>query len=176
MPTRKSTRATRDSLEFEIPEHPLVEELGNPRVREIQRIIGGERKEAEQIATLEGGYPASTLPELVTMNYLNSLRVSYVPQAWVLGGRSRKGGQVPDFLVQNGGSWNAWLVQGSWYHNSEFQRRYMQEGRDMAARLALKGSTYEGFPIQEVVTLEEEDIYNKRPLVFELAMAGQELA
>lgn len=172
----KKRRKSKKAAEFQIPERPQVEELGNPRVREIHRIIGGQFKEAEQVATLEQNNPSSTLPELVTMNWLNGQGVIYVPQAYVLGGRSSRGGMVPDFLVRFKANWSAWLIQGSWYHSSEFQQRYMQEGRDITARLTLKGAAYAGYLIEEVVTLDEEAIYEDRPLIFELAMSGQSLS
>jgi hypothetical protein len=165
----------KDEEAFEVPEHPQVQELGDQREREIHRIIGGQYKEARQVYDLELDNPTLTLPEVVTMNWLNAQSVNYVPQAYVMGGRSRQGGQVPDFLVRFGPDWAAWLVQGNWYHSSSFQQQYLQEGRDLAAKLALEGSRYAGFQIKKVVTLQEEDIYKERPLIFDLAMAGQEL-
>lgn len=177
--TRYSPRDRSDrrppELEFQTPRHPQAEDLGNPRVREIVRIIGGDQKEAEQIATLEANNPTHTMPELVAMNFLNGANAAYTAQPAVFGGRRQEGGLVPDFLVMAGGGWNAWLVQGTFYHSSGFQERHLQQGRDAAAKLRLEGAEYAGRRIQRVITLNEDRIYEDRPFIFELAMLGQEM-
>lgn len=174
-PKPRKEQKPREDLGFDVPKHPLVEDIGDPRIREIMRGTNSSEKEAKSILTLEGQFPSHTMPELVAMDWLNGAQADYVSQASVMGGRRQRGGMVPDFLVRQGGHWNAWLIQGDYYHSSGFQERYQQQGRDMVAKLRLTKSYFAGVTIERVITMNESQIYDEKPLIFQLAMLGQEL-
>jgi hypothetical protein len=156
-----------------------VEEIVDARVNEILRYLGGRQSDyvlAKRIAKLERTVDG-TLPELVAYDWLTRRGIQFHFQANVLGGRRIAGGAVPDFAIRRGGGWQVWLIQGTYYHGAAFQLRHGQEGRDVTAKLKLLGSTYLGLRIEQVVMVQEAHIRNpaSRRMVFDLALAGQEL-
>lgn len=157
-----------------------VDEIVDARVNEIMRYLGGRQSDyalAKRIAKLEKQVDG-TLPELVAYDWLTKRGIVFHFQANVLGGRRIAGGAVPDLAIRKGGGWQVWLIQGTYFHSAAFQLRHGQEGRDVGAKLKLLGSTYLGLRIEQVVFVHETHIRNPitRRIVFDLALAGQELA
>jgi len=126
----------------------------------------GSEKDAKRMATLAEKYPSATLPELVTLDWLQRNGYVYEFQAPIFGGK-QAGGTVMDFLVFQGNEALAWAVQGEYWHS---QKKMVN--RDKAIFLRLLGATVSGFRINAVVELWEEDVYSRRPLIFYQAMAG----
>jgi len=144
--------------------------LEDPYIQEVFNRLGrkpSDYRVAKRVAKLHGKYPQGTIPELVTMDYLDQKGYKYTYQAWVNGGRSRRGGVVPDFVVQVGGIGMAWNVQGEYWHS-----RPEVIASDAIDRLQLIGHYFEYIFIQKIVNLWENDIYHHRPKVFELAEMG----
>lgn len=143
-------------------------------IGKIRRQIGdhpGDDRLAREIYRNLQEIPRSTVPELVVKNWLDKERQQYWYQTYALGGRA-PGGIMPDFVVTIGGRGVAWQVQGSYHHSAEFQGKHNQQGRDIVAELRLRGQTVNGVEITTVVSLEEDDIYNRRPAIFWQAMSG----
>ena len=158
---------------------PSVErEREEPELNRITRILGGTgdaHRTAQRVLKLQKEEPAATLPELVTYDWLKSQSMRFVFQASMMGGRSAKGGMLPDFLISKGAWGLAWLIQGDYYHSAGFQSKFTQSDRDIIAKIKLKGQMYQGIRIDQVVDLWESDIYSKRPHIFWLAIAGLEI-
>lgn len=157
-----------------------TKEIVDARVNEILRYLGNRQSDyplAKRIAKLEMQVDG-TLPELVAYDWLTRRGIVFHFQANVLGGRRIAGGAVPDLAIRKGAGWQVWLINGDYYHSAAFQLRHGQEGRDFAAKLKLLGTTYLGLRIEEVIIVQETHIRNpaNRRIVFDLALAGQELA
>lgn len=148
--------------------------LVDPRVNEIYSRLGkrstADFKLAKRVATLMGQYPDGTIPELVTLDWLEQQKIPYTYQAWIYGGRSRQGGVIPDFVLESGGRGMAWLVQGDYWHS-----KAEVSSSDVSDKLKLLGVLFHGVRIEEVVELWENKIYSKRPQVFEWALMGIEM-
>lgn len=146
------------------------QELSEPHVNEIFARLGRKARDyklAKRVATLMETYPDGTIPELVTLDWLEQQKIPHTFQAWVYGGRSRKGGIIPDFVVEYGGRGMAWLIQGDYWHN----RSEVAES-DVSDKLRLIGTQFEGVIIEVVVELWENKVLNARPQIFELALVG----
>ena len=168
----KKTKSTAPPVELPTT---ATAELGDARVREIHRTLGGKSSDyqvAKRVATLEKQMPNGTLPELVTYEWLEGRQVPYTYLAQLFGGHQRIGGVEIDFLIHKGGDALAWQVDGSYFHGRKFQLRFAQEGRDLANDMKLIGATFMGMKIAHVVHLVEEKIYLMRPLIFEMALNG----
>ena len=133
--------------------------------RELERRLRDE-KAAKRIVKLREKFPYATLPELITYDWLHYHKYWFIFQAEI-GQRTHKGSLIPDFVIARGGQGLAWQIQGEYWHKDEMVR-----ARDKAVALALKGQSIAGLRISDVVELWEDDIYNKRPQVFEQAMLG----
>ena len=160
---------------FDPPAMQGIHETVDPLFARIHKTLGGASKDVsltKRVITLMGSNPQGTLPELVTMDWLNANQYPYEFQAQVWGGRSRRGGMLPDFVIFTGGYAIAWLVQGEWHHSASGQATRNQTGRDMFARLRLMGAMVNGVRIEMVVELWEQDIYKQRPEIFIHAMSG----
>lgn len=152
---------------------------GDPRVAEresdeLQKLVRalGNTSDAERIAKrvlkLKEEFPAGSIPELVTYDWLRSQSIPFHYQAMLFGGRRAKGGLVPDFVVQYGGKGMVWNIQGEYWH----ARSTAHGQKDLTSGLRLIGTTYKGVRIDAVVELWENDVLRKRPLVFEQAKQG----
>ena len=64
------------------------------------------------------GYTRFSQPELFVSIALSKLDLSYTYQYSVKGGRSRRGGQIIDFMVYTLPLWTAVYVQGDYWHRS----------------------------------------------------------
>jgi hypothetical protein len=66
----------------------------------------------------------------------------------------------------------AWQIQGDYWHG---QRSVEKQFRDMADNMRLIGQTVGGIRIGKVLGLWESDIYSRREIVFQYALAGLSL-
>ena len=145
-------------------------ELGDPQVNEVWARLGRKSQDyklAKRVAALMETYPDGTIPELVTLDWLEQQKVPYTFQAWVYGGRSRRGGIIPDFVLEYGGRGMAWLIQGDYWHN-----RTEVAASDQSDKLRLIRTQFHGVVIEVVVELWENKVLRNRPEVFELALVG----
>jgi hypothetical protein len=139
---------------------------------EITNALGGDEKTAKRVRQLQlqfGGKSSGTLPELVTMDWLDQNKIKYIFQGRVFGGRAAAGGLLPDFVVDTGGGRGAvWNVQGEYWHNRSAQKGF----DDASANLRYLGQVVGGIRIEKVLLLNERDILRRRPFVFQMALAG----
>jgi hypothetical protein len=93
--------------------------------------------------------------------------VQFVYQAQAFGGRAQKGGLLPDFVVAHGAAGHAWQVQGEFWHSYG-----ENQGKDIVTDVRLLGQTFGGLRVEQVIQVWENDIYHKRPMVFQMALMG----
>ena len=151
-----------------------IENLTNEEENLLTRRLGGrpaDAKLAKRIIRYKGVYPTASYPELVTFDWLDSQGVKFTFQAHLFGGRSTKGGLVPDFVVQHGGFAHVWQVQGVYWHSQLGNRT-----KDEISSIRYIGQEFGGNRISKVINLWEDDIYQKRPQIFLWALSGLELS
>lgn len=125
---------------------------------------------AKRVQKLMRQFPQGTIPELVTYDWLTRQKVDFQYQVALYGGRSRRGGIIPDFVLYRSGGAMAWQVQGNYWHN-----RAGRPANDAAQRMRLLATRANGQSIRQVIFLWESRILNDRPRVFEMALANVEL-
>lgn len=158
------------------PLRPLVSAFGDDEDDEvalIHRRMGNrasDAKLAQRVWGWQQQLPGATIPEAIVYDYLKLDGRPFQYQQYVYGGRTARNGVVPDFLVEQGGEWMVWNVQGEYWHSEG-----VNEGKDRSQRYRLLGAIILGLRVAAVVELWEDDIYNKRPMVFDLAWAGRGL-
>lgn len=132
----------------------------------------GDQALAKRIRVLQaqyGGVSSGTVPELVTYDWLQHSGYRFVFQAELYGGRATAGGLLPDFVVETGaGSGAAWNIQGEYWHGKSQEKAIS----DAEGALRLVGQVVNGIRIDRVLYLWEDDLYTKRPQVFQYAIAG----
>lgn len=145
-------------------------DIEDPRVREVLSVLGnrsGDYDLAVRLVKLQAQFPNSSLPELVTFDWLSGQQLRFFYQAQLFGGRAFRGGLLPDFVVESGGGGAAWQVQGEYWHSQG-----INQGKDAMANRLLLGQQVNGVRIGQVVELWENDIYHKRPQIFFMALGG----
>ena len=168
--------AFEEKPEESLPELPgIVSPFGSPEETEldiIHRRMGGRAEDLPLAQRVLGWkqneIPKATVPEAVVYDYLKLTGRTFFFQAPVFGGRGQKGGLIPDFLIDNGGKWMVWNVQGEYWHSEG-----LNAGKDKSFRYRLLGSIVMGMKVQSVVELWEGDIYNDRPAIWQLAWGGR---
>jgi len=132
----------------------------------------GDRTLAKKLLNLRKKFPDATMPELVTMEFLDRRAVRYQFQKWLLGGRSIRGGQIVDFALDMGTHTLIWEVMGNYWHTRPGQAQ-LDEGQ----KHTLLGLSVFGKPVRGVVSLWESRLMSKyqRKGALEMAMAGVEL-
>lgn len=134
----------------------------------------GDEALAKRVLKLQRKWPKGTVPELICMDFLEKRRAVYGFQVWVIGGRKIKGGQVLDFVVDQGRSVHIWEVQGVYWH-----RRQDKMAADAGQRVALMGLRIWGKKVGMVIELWDSrlatDNRSKRRQVLEAAMQGRAL-
>ena len=151
-------------------------DLSDPLVNEIWGRMGKQPQDystAQRVATLKHKKYKTyegTIPELITLDWLEQKKIPHHFQAFVYGGRNRAGGVVPDFLVWPGGRGIAWFVDTLYWHSKP-----EIAASDAVDRQLILGGFFEGIRIETVVALWETRIYTDRPAVFDAAMNGIEL-
>lgn len=150
---------------------PTIAERGSDQLQRIVNSMGGTSdalKIAKRVLVLKQQFPAGSVPELITYNWLEQRQIPFFYQATLFGGRREKGGLVPDFVLQYGGKGICWQIQGEYWH----QQLSAHGQKDVSNRLRLLGQVYKGVRIDYVVELWEKDILRKRPQVYLLGLQG----
>lgn len=145
-------------------------DLTSPIIKEILDRLGNKASDypvAVRVAKLQQQYPVAPITELVTYDWLRGQGIPFVYQAALYGGRAQSGGILPDIMVAQGGGWNAMPINGEYWHSYK-----INQGQDASETLRILGQYYNGMRIDRVTTLWENDVYFKRPMVFEMAMMG----
>lgn len=124
-------------------------------------------KLARQCRAKQRVYPFASFPELLALIWLDARGIPYEFQEYVLGGRNRVGGVVPDILIPYGAGYMVWSIIGIYWHQSAYQS-------DSADRVVTLASTVNGLPVIEFVVIVEEDIYQKWDEVLTAAYSGIE--
>jgi hypothetical protein len=167
---RKKKRDTFEALDT-FP-NPFSDTPVDTELTELTRTIGDE-KIAKRVRALQLEYPSGTVPELVTMDWLQASKYKFIFQGMLYGGRAAIGGLVPDFVVDTGAmDGMAWQIQGDYWHS---KRSVEKQFRDNADNMRLLGQTVGGIRIGKVIPIFESDIYNRRTQVFQYALAGLSL-
>lgn len=145
--------------------------LIDDELAKLTRDVGDEQL-AKRILKLQEQHPDGTIPELVVMDWLMRRGVKWDFQVWVLGGRVLRGGQVLDFVVDQGTKVMVIEVQGRYWHT-----RPGKLALDAAQKLALLGLTIWGKSVAGVVEVWDSRLLNKhqRNRTMEMALAGVEL-
>lgn len=125
-----------------------------------------------RIIKLKRQFPLGTYPELVVMDWLNRRALRYEFQFRVLGGRAIMGGQVLDFVIDQGRDVLILEVNGVYWHTRPGKTRI-----DEAQKYALLGLRIWGKPVGAVITVWDSRIMDKRRLnpVMQMALAHIEL-
>lgn len=148
-------------------------DAGDPKLDELIQRLGGDEKLAKQIyKRQQEEFPVASFPELLVMHELDKRRVRYLFQASFLGGRSRRGGLIVDFIVIPVATLMAWAIQGTYYHTRPGDRL-----RGQRARAAILGQYVNGQRIDTYVEIWEDRLYDKarRRRVIDAGLRGQEL-
>ena len=152
-------------------EGETAETLEDPEVMEAWERMGKKSSDYRLAIRVIGmkrtKFPNAPLTELITYDWLHRTKVNFTYQGTLFGGRAFRGGILPDFVVQSGGSASAWQVQGEYWHSQK-----INQGKDTVTNQLLLGQVVDGVRITKVVQVWENDIYHKRPQVFNLALAG----
>jgi hypothetical protein len=153
---------------------PTVD-LSPVSLRETWRYLGGDAadwKLAQRVEQLQAMFPTGTRPELVVYDWLERQQIPFVYQHWIAGGRARRGGAVPDFLINYGGRGVCWLIQGNYWH-----MRHEVAESDIADKLLLLGQWWQGVKIEVVVEVWESKLRNRatRQRTMELGLNGVEV-
>lgn len=133
-------------------------------------LLGGDNeavKVAKQCRAKQGVYPFASFPELIALVWLDAKGVPYEFQEYVLGGRNRAGGVVPDVLIPMGSGYLVWSIVGTYWH----QKAYQDDESDRIVTLA---STVNGLPVEAFIIIVEEDLYSRREEVLTAAYNGIE--
>lgn len=152
---------------------PKIADREGDKVQRLTRDLGGttaDYKLARRVFQMKPNFPAASAIELVTYDWLLRNNYTFEFQATLYGGRRAEGGLVPDFVVQGGGGYLAWLINGEYWHSQAINR-----GRDEIARMKLVGAMFRGKRITYMVELWEKDVLRKRPYVFTQALLGMGL-
>ena len=155
-----------------------ITDLTPGEVKTIHRQMGGkpsDLKLARQVYTMQQRqFPDATVPELITYIWLTAAHERFDFQGSVRGGRHKRYGLVPDFIIWRGGEGIAWRVQGTYWHNLRYKTD-VERSNEASAKLRLLGATISGVRIAKVVDLWEERIYDSRPEIYYLGLNGVEI-
>lgn len=170
---KRQERAARPLLqEFgsDLPDVSTVRDLEDPQIKELRRKLGDDpqtERLIKRLVALRQREPLASLPELIAYDWLERKQIPFEYQGSAFGGRIFRGGQVPDFVLPQGGQALCWRIQGEYWHSQPGAKE-----RDLAAKLRLLGGTIEGMRVWAVVDVWEDDVYERREQVFRLALAG----
>lgn len=126
----------------------------------------GDRRLAQRVSRLKLRHPYGTVPELITLDWLEARNERYVFQTQLYGGWV-KGGLIPDFVLN--ARRMAWNIMGDYWHTLEGKPQ-----RDESDRLRMLGSYVDGVKIERVVFIWESQLMRNRQRVLEDALAGIE--
>ncbi len=155
-----------------LPEVTAIANLEEPAVLDMRRRLGADDPETDRLIArvlrLEKRLPESaSLPEIVAYDWLRRKGVQFDYQGEAFGGRMMRGGQVPDFVIGQGGGVLCWRIQGEYWHSKPGDRE-----KDLVQKIALLATRIDGRPVWAVVDIWEDDIYRDREKAFRLGLAG----
>jgi hypothetical protein len=164
---RKKRKGKATMPEFTLPSEPAKDDF----VSLVAHLYGDDRL-AGRVAKLKQEFPAGSVPELVVYDWLRWRGVPFEYQVALFGGWARAGGLVPDFMLLGNYSGAVLQVQGEYWHSSG-----KKQGQDLAAKLKLLGSSWNGYEITRVTNVWEGNLRNKatRQRTLDLALGGVEL-
>lgn len=148
------------------PPLPTAEQFEDDALRTLELRVG-DAALAKRVQKLQAKHPVGSVPELIVLDWLVRNGWQHLYQHALFGGRSLRGGLLPDFVVFTGGSASVWQVQGEYWHSTK-----LKGDKDQVANLRMLGQVVDGNRIETVVELWEDDIYRKRPQIFYMALAG----
>ena len=150
-----------------------VAALEDDEVQRLTRQLGDEAL-AKRVLKLKKKWPDGTIPELIAADFLERRRAKYEFQKQVIGGRKIKGGQVLDFVVDQGISVHIWEIQGKYWHTRPGKKQV-----DEAQRMALMGIRIWGKKVSAVIEIWDSRIATdnraKRQQALEAGLTGREL-
>lgn len=137
----------------------------------IARMYGDARL-AARIRKLQLQFPHGTIPELVVYDWLRWRNIPFEYQVRLFGGWANLGGQIPDFMLFGIYAGKILQVQGDYWHGNA-----RKAGQDLAAKMKMLGSTYNGQRITSVTWVWESSLKNPatRQQTLDMALAGVEL-
>lgn len=137
----------------------------------IARMYGDARL-AARIRKLQMQFPHGTIPELVVYDWLRWRNIPFEYQVRMFGGWANLGGQIPDFMLFGIYAGKILQVQGDYWHGNA-----RKQGRDLAAKMKMLGSTYNGQRVTSVTWVWESSLKNPatRQQTLDMALAGVEL-
>lgn len=145
---------------------PAALNLVSDNVQMLTRLLGSERR-AKRVSRLLERWPRATIPEMVVYDWLEERNHQFVYQGEFGGGRSIRGGIVPDFVVNWYGKGLVLRVQGEYWHNLPGQKE-----KDLAQAILMMGQYINGLQVAAVVDIWEDDLYKRLRLTMTMAMAG----
>lgn len=151
-------------------DRPAIVDLLDAEEGDLLRRLRGDKRLATRVRKLRATHPTASFPELICYDWLSQQQIPFYFQARLFGGRQIRGGIVPDFIVNLGGRAIVWRIQGAYWHT----RPGLQEN-DLSEKIRMIGAEYNGLRIEAVVDLWDTKIYDARPQVFILALAGVEM-
>jgi len=136
-------------------------------LKDVERRIGATR--ARRVWKLMQKGVVGTLPELCTYEWLERRKLEFEFQSSQLGGRRIRGGAVVDFVISGLAAEGlyVWRIQGIYWHQGG-----EVEAKDEVQKARLLRLKIGGVPIVAVVDLDEGDVYDDFPAVFEEAEQG----
>jgi hypothetical protein len=143
------------------------------KLQELTNRLEGDESLAKSLIKRQANdYPVASFPELLVMHELDKRRITYMYQASFLGGRTKRGGLIVDFIVIPVATLMAWAIQGTYYHTRPGERL-----RGQIARAAIIGQYVNGQRIDIYVEIWEDRLYNetRRRKVIDAALRGQDL-
>jgi hypothetical protein len=164
-------RRQQDEVDFIDVGHNTQFDTTDDQLTTLSRALASESL-AKRIRTLQRErHPYGTVPEMITLDYLEKNNREHVYQAALYGG-NRPGGLIVDFLVEMPGGWRGLAIQGIYWHNIPGKRE-----KDTADKLRTIGTKYMGQVIFDVVFVWENQIVcpdPKRTAVLDDSLVGIE--
>ena len=135
-------------------------------VRDLARRVGARWAKAVQ-RLQEQGVVGST-PELLVYAWLTEKKIPFDFQSSMFGGRTFRGGAVPDFVLKHLSQVIVVRVQGEYWHARTGED-------DRAEKVRLLGASWQGRRIARVVDVWESDVLDRLERTMEAAVAGREV-
>lgn len=158
--------------EMFVPPKNELGDLTDDELDKLTRDLKGDKERAKRILNLKRQYEAGTIPELITFDWLMRNHIRFIYQATFAGGRARRGGLVPDFVLERGQGSMVWNVDGVYYHDTLYRGRGF---KDIRNDIRLKGQMINGRKVEKIIHITDTAILSKYPEVFIYALSGIQL-
>lgn len=160
-----------DRLKLDVAGVSGAENLRDEKAAQMERLLH-DAQLVKRVRKLQARYPNGTLPEMVAMDWLIENGQSFEYQVGIHGGRATRGGLVSDFVVFHSTTADVWFIQGDYWHS---RLGNVSIEKNTADKLRTVGQWVNGVRIEKALELWERRIYEQRPNIFVMAMAGIEL-